>query len=649
MAERARVEEALQRSEERFRRALEIDTVGVIFWGKELTITNCNNAFLRMSGLSRQEALGKSWRELTPPEFHPTCERTIADYVATGKAPATEKQYFRKDGSRWWALFAAEKLSDNEAIEFVVDISDRKQAEEALRSSEERLRTVLRSTGVGLWLQDLSSGRVAWDAPTRELFFLASGEEPTVELFWSRVHPNDRDRVRSEADSAIREDRMFATDFRVLDPRKGRVRWIHAEGRVVRDEQGKPARFDGINYDVTERREFQAELERLVEERTTRLQEMVGELEHFSHSITHDLKAPLRAMRGFAEMAVRVGGGREAKPFLEKISTAAERMDGLIRDALNYSRAVRQDLPLEDVDTGTLLIGILDSYPQFQPWKAHIRVEGRLPVVLGNEAGLTQCFSNLLGNSIKFVRSNQLPEIRVWSETREGWSRVWVADQGIGIPKELQPRVFDMFSRGSRDYEGTGIGLALVRKVVQRMGGTVGVESEEGKGSRFWIELKTGTVQSSQEPRAPQPTARGSGTVLYVEDEESDAAFMQHAFAEQGLEPALRVVGDGRAAIQYLSGTGTFANRKEYPLPAVVLLDLNLPLVPGFDVLKWMRNHPDFAKTPVVIFSSSNREDDRARARELGANEFLAKPSSGLEFGWVVEELKEKWMVRQAG
>jgi DNA-binding response OmpR family regulator len=132
--------------------------------------------------------------------------------------------------------------------------------------------------------------------------------------------------------------------------------------------------------------------------------------------------------------------------------------------------------------------------------------------------------------------------------------------------------------------------------------------------------------------------------VLYVEDEESDASFMRMAFARQGMESALRVVGDGRAALDYLSGSGEYGDRDKYPLPSVVLLDLNLPQVPGFEVLTWMRSHPDFAWTPVVVFSSSTREDDRVKALELGASEFVGKPSSGMKFGEVVEALKERWL-----
>jgi CheY-like chemotaxis protein len=220
-----------------------------------------------------------------------------------------------------------------------------------------------------------------------------------------------------------------------------------------------------------------------------------------------------------------------------------------------------------------------------------------------------------------------------------------VEDKGIGISKAMLPRVFDMFSRASKDYEGTGIGLALVRKVVQRMGGRVGAESEEGKGSRFWIELRSGEAKAvGCGAAAPTQASAGEGTVLYVEDEESDALFMQRAFEVKGLSGKLRLVGDGREAIQYLSGAVQFGDREKYPVPALVLLDLNLPQVPGFAVLEWMRNNPDYARTPVVVFSSSTREEDRARARELGANDFVPKPSSGLRFGEAVETLRTKWL-----
>jgi signal transduction histidine kinase len=265
--------------------------------------------------------------------------------------------------------------------------------------------------------------------------------------------------------------------------------------------------------DVTQRKEVQAGLERLVTERTAKLQELVGELEHFSYTITHDMRAPLRALQGFASMMMETCAEcqeQEPKAFLRRIGTSAARMDALIVDALNFSKAVRQELPLEPVDPGALLRGMLDSYPEFQPSRAQIEIQGEIPLVMGNEAGLTQCFSNLLGNAVKFVRPGQKPQIRIRAEVLNSqpstldaqpqpWVRVWVEDDGIGIPGTMLSRVFDMFSRGHQSYEGTGIGLALVRKVMARMGGKVGVESEDGRGSRFWLDLRPGDLRVGNE------------------------------------------------------------------------------------------------------------------------------------------------------
>jgi CheY-like chemotaxis protein len=135
-----------------------------------------------------------------------------------------------------------------------------------------------------------------------------------------------------------------------------------------------------------------------------------------------------------------------------------------------------------------------------------------------------------------------------------------------------------------------------------------------------------------------------SNIVLYVEDEADDALFMKWAFTKAGLESRLRHVEDGRAALDYLSGKNEFANRDAYPAPAVVLLDLNLPGVHGFEVLRWMRQQQQYASTPVVIFSSSSAPEDKTRSRELGANEYFEKPNSGLSFSKVVMWLKDKWL-----
>lgn len=235
------------------------------------------------------------------------------------------------------------------------------------------------------------------------------------------------------------------------------------------------------------------DLDRLVRERTGELQEMVNELEHFSYSITHDLRAPLRAMHGFAGMLAEECADRlteQSREYLRRLTTAATRMDRLITDALVYSKTVREELALRPLDPAELLRGMIESYPAFQEPHAKIRVDPGLPRVLANEAALTQCFSNLLGNAVKFVARGTVPEVRVRADRIDGVVRLWFEDNGIGIPAEMQSRVFLMFQRASKEFEGTGIGLALVRKVAERMGGRVGVVSEPGQGSRFWVELK---------------------------------------------------------------------------------------------------------------------------------------------------------------
>ena len=176
--------------------------------------------------------------------------------------------------------------------------------------------------------------------------------------------------------------------------------------------------------------------------------------------------------------------------YCERITIGAARLDNLINDALNYTKAALQEFPLQEVDLSKLICGLLDTYPNLHAENTDIGIDGQLPIVLGNESLLTQCFSNLLGNAVKFVAPGVRPKVRVWSEIKDGFARIWVEDNGIGIPKHAQARLFAMFQKLDTQYEGTGIGLAIVRKVVGRMGGKVGVESEPDRGSRFWVELR---------------------------------------------------------------------------------------------------------------------------------------------------------------
>jgi PAS domain S-box-containing protein len=233
-------------------------------------------------------------------------------------------------------------------------------------------------------------------------------------------------------------------------------------------------------------------LEERVKERTAKLQETVSDLESFSYSISHDMRAPLRAMQSFAQILAEECGeqiGPDGKDYIRRIIGASDRMDRLIQDVLTYSRVTRTELKLEPVDVGTLVDGILESYPQFHAPKAQIDVERPMPHVIANEAGLVQCLSNLIGNAIKFVPPGVTPHVKIWAETHGDRVRLFVRDNGIGIEPESHQKIFNIFYQLDRKYEGTGIGLSVVRKAAERMGGSVGLKSALNRGSTFHLEF----------------------------------------------------------------------------------------------------------------------------------------------------------------
>jgi signal transduction histidine kinase len=232
-----------------------------------------------------------------------------------------------------------------------------------------------------------------------------------------------------------------------------------------------------------------------VAERTIKLREALAELESYSYSIAHDMRAPLRAMQGFSSLLLEEYGpeiGAEPLHYLRRIAKSAERLDRLLQDVLTYSKIMSGEMDLQPVQTGPLLREIIESYPNLHSSKAEIILREPLPAVLANSAALTQVFSNLLGNAVKFVEPGTQPRVVVRAERLNDSVRFWFEDNGIGMPPEATSRIFQLFQTLNHPslYEGTGLGLAIVRKAVTRMNGTVGAESVPGQGSRFWVDLK---------------------------------------------------------------------------------------------------------------------------------------------------------------
>ncbi|WP_414664352.1 sensor histidine kinase [Horticoccus sp. 23ND18S-11] len=263
---------------------------------------------------------------------------------------------------------------------------------------------------------------------------------------------------------------------------------------------------------LNERDQLLSSLESRVAQRTVELQRMVEEMEAFSYSVSHDLRSPLRSLAGYAR-ALQEDYAPELPPlarhYLEKITRAAQRMDNLTQDVLAYTRATQGEIEIGPVDLDNLVKDVIEQYPALGSLANRIQVRVPLGGVLGHVPSLVQCFSNLLGNAMKFVPDGRVPEIIVSSSPRGGFRRISVTDNGVGIDPAHHQRIFGMFERAARkDIPGTGIGLAIVKKAVERMGGCVGVSSTPGQGAEFWIELR-----ATDEPS--RPVATGDSTASY--------------------------------------------------------------------------------------------------------------------------------------
>ncbi len=521
-----RVEErtaALRKSEERYRFLFEHMLDGFAYCRmiqengtpKDFVYLSVNRSFESLTGL--KNVLGKPVSEVIP-GIHQSNPELLRIYgrVALGGEPERFETYVATLGI--WLSIAVYSPEKDHFVAVFDNITERKRAEaEAQRlfamvqQERDRLESLINSMSDEVWFADTDKKfKLANPSAVREFGAKVAGiEVEKLVASLEVLRPDGSLRTVEETPPlrALRGETVTNQEEIVRTPASKELRYRQVSSAPVRNNNGVIIGSVSVVRDITERRRAEEALRKAkeelartnellelkVKERTAKLQELVADLEHFSYTLIHDMRAPLRTTRAFGQMIVEECAGCEKeqpRQFLRRITSAAERMDALITDSLSFTKAVREELPLEPVDVTALLRGILDSYPELQTSKADIQIEGEVPVVMGNQAGLTQCFSNLLGNAVKFVPAGRLPQVRIRGEQIDNWVRIYVEDNGIGIPAEALGRVFDMFHRVHKEYEGTGIGLALVRKVAQRMGGRVGVESKAGSGSRFWIDLR---------------------------------------------------------------------------------------------------------------------------------------------------------------
>lgn len=481
-----------------------------------------NEGAERMFGYRADEIIGKPITTIFPPERVGEEDVILARLRQGRPMEHLETVRVAKDGRRIPVSVSISPIKDAEghvigASKVVQDISELVAAREALLEEKELLETTLASIGDAVIVTDGKSRITFMNSEAERLTGWDDKDaalKPLPEVF-RIVNEQTREPVENPAERVLRMGQVVGlANHTILLARDGREIPIDDSGAPIRHGDGRLLGVVLVFRDFSEHkkaeREIQdlnakllqhaANLEKTVAERTTKLREAVDELQHVSHAMVHDMRAPLRAMQAFAQMLASESPEEtpeQRREHLRRIMVAANRLDMLVQDALNYSRVVLEEIRLQPINIEALLQTLIETYPNLVSSAADIQLTGPFPMVQGNESLLVQCFSNLLGNAVKFVAPGVRPRIRVWAQPTETPGngadfrsvRIWVEDNGIGIPKSGQKRLFGMFERLNHEYEGTGIGLAIVRKVAERMRGRVGVESDVGAGSRFWVEL----------------------------------------------------------------------------------------------------------------------------------------------------------------
>jgi PAS domain S-box-containing protein len=394
----------------------------------------------------------------------------------------------------------------------------------ATRASEIRYRRLFEAARDGILVLDPGTRKITDANPFMSELLGYPREELLGKELWEIGLLQDEAASRA-AFCELQKNRFIRYEDLPLQTKAGKRHEVEFVSNLY-DEDGREVIQCNIR-DITQRKRTEdalrhakemlaqhaVEQEQLVAQRTAALRETVGELQAFAYTVAHNLRSPLRSMQGFALLLLEDNRSKldeQGINYLQQIMRSAIRLDRLIQDVLSYSTVLHAASVTEPVDLDRLMRDLMQTYP-IGP-KTEIRIQGTLPEVLGNEALLTQCFSNLLSNAAKFVSPGTTPHIEVRAENRtilnpetqtetatpatlwdpgHATVRIWVEDNGIGIAPENRGRIFGVFERinPAEEYDGTGIGLAIVRKAVERMGAQLGFESELGKGSRFWIQL----------------------------------------------------------------------------------------------------------------------------------------------------------------
>lgn len=498
VTERRKIEAALVESEKRYRDL--VQGIDAIVW--EADIESGRFTFVSQKA---EEILGYPINEwLTKPDFwkailHPDDRKTATRYFERSVRNGTDHEYVYRtvaaDGRVVWVRNILHFVKDkNDRIGklrgIIIDITKQKLAEQALRESKERFSLAVRGTKDGIWTWDFKSGETYFSDRWKRMLGYGKNEiKNTFEAWRDLIHPDDLERVLKIWDKHLSgKDTSFSLEYRLRSKSNNYI-WIECRGFVMKDEQGNPLKLAGSHTDITDRKEAEQKLKRTAED----LVRSNAELEQFAYVASHDLQEPLRMVGSYTQLLARRYKNHldeDANEFIDYILDGVKRMQTLINDLLIYSRVGTRGKPFTQINSAEILEAKLQDLKLAIEESNAVVTYDTLPTILADGVQIGQLFQNLISNAIKF-RNNKPPRVHIGAGEKKGQWVFSVKDNGIGIEPRYKDRIFVIFQRlhTLNEYPGTGIGLAVCKKIVERHGGKIWFESELGIGTTFYFSI----------------------------------------------------------------------------------------------------------------------------------------------------------------
>ncbi|MGM0951536.1 MAG: PAS domain-containing sensor histidine kinase [Pseudomonadota bacterium] len=444
-----------------------------------------NTTFVETLGYSREELIGTSYLDIIHPDDHPAVMEAVGLLLEGNDISELLLRAIDRQGEAHWLNINAILSADDLIYVVARDTTEQRRIEQKLRENEALLKMAERVAMLGGWVVDLNTGKSTWSDAVCSIHDLAPGQAPNVEDALQFYIPEHRERITNAVQTCIETGIPFDEDLQIRTA-EGRLRWVRAIGHGVKDNNGEISGLQGALQDITASRLAKEELER-----------SNRELQDFAFVASHDLQEPLRKIQAFSDRLISRSENLDdqEKDYLKRMQSAAGRMQSLIEDLLSYSRVTTQAKPMVACDTGAILGEVLQDM-ETTISREHAQIDvSELPDTFGDATQLRQVLQNLLSNAIKFHAPDRSPEIAVKAEdvSEDQWTLV-VSDKGIGFDERYAQKLFYPFQRlhQKAGYAGTGIGMAIVKKILDRHGATVTVNSKPGEGTTFRIRFSRG-------------------------------------------------------------------------------------------------------------------------------------------------------------